>query len=134
MEPLRNTAPELLGVQEKLIMREPLFHRPEHGTTCQDFEAMTEDDFWETGASGRRSSRAFVIDTVVERYSVPYKGTRETVDFYCPKMAPSLYLLNDTLHQEAQVTRRTTLWRKVEDRWVAVYHQGTPVDEKGDIS
>jgi len=48
------TDPELLGVLEELIKREPIFHRPEFGTTRADFENMTSPDFWEIGASGRR--------------------------------------------------------------------------------
>lgn len=129
MESTRNTPAELRGVQEELIQREPLFHRPEHGTTRAAFESMTAEEFWETGASGRRYSRKFVIDTVVERYSAPYADQWKTEDFYCQEIAPGHYLLTYTLHQESRVTRRMTLWRKTEERWVAVYHQGTVVGE-----
>ena len=41
----------------ELIQREPIFHRPELGTTHADFEQMTEGTFWEVGASGRRLRR-----------------------------------------------------------------------------
>ena len=67
MEPARQTALELLGVQEELAAREPIFHRPEHGTTRAAFERMTAEDFWETGASGRRYSRRYVLAAHVER-------------------------------------------------------------------
>ena len=63
------TDPELLGVLEELIKREPIFHRPEFGTTRADFENMTSPDFWEIGASGRRYSRAFVLDELERRHS-----------------------------------------------------------------
>src|SRR5665213_635146 len=54
------TSPELLAVLEELKLREPIFHHPEFGTTRQDYEAMTDPQFWEVGASGRRYSREFV--------------------------------------------------------------------------
>ncbi len=43
MEPKRQTAHELLAVQQELIDREPIFHRPEHGTTRRAFESMTAE-------------------------------------------------------------------------------------------
>lgn len=54
MEPERITDPKHLDVLRELEKREPIFHRPELGTTRRDFERMTEEDFWEVGASGRR--------------------------------------------------------------------------------
>ncbi|HRV93637.1 MAG TPA: DUF4440 domain-containing protein [Anaerolineae bacterium] len=128
MEPRRQTAAELIAVQRELISREPIFHRPEHGTTREAFEAMTVQDFWEVGASGRRYSRAYVIDTLVQRYSAPHEDEWQTGDFYCQEIAPDNYLLTYTLHQGARVTRRATLWRRSQEGWMAVYHQGTIVE------
>jgi hypothetical protein len=42
-----------------------------------DFEAMTAPDFWETGASGRRYSRAHVLDVLEELYREPPNGAGE---------------------------------------------------------
>lgn len=125
----RQTPPELLDVQEELIRREPIFHRPELGTDREAFESMAAEEFWETGASGRRYSRKFVIDTVLERYSAPYDDQWKADDFYCQEIAPDNYLLTYTLYQGTRVTRRATLWRKLPDRWVIVYHQGTIVED-----
>lgn len=132
IEPIRKTADDLLAVQQALIAREPIFHRPEHGTTREAFEAMTADDFWETGASGRRYSRDFVIDTVVKQYAEGYTDQWRAEDFYCQRVAPGLYLLTYTLHQGKRVTRRATLWRDEGTRWVIVYHQGTIVERSNE--
>lgn len=130
MEPDRQTAQELFDIERQLMDREPIFHRPEtHGTTRADFEAMTAEEFWEVGASGRHYSREFVIDTLVRRYAEPHEDLWRTEDFYCQVIAADLYLLTYTLHQEgSRVTRRTTLWRQEQQRWVAVFHQGTIVE------
>lgn len=112
MEPNRHTPDDLIDIQQELINREPLFHRPEFGCTQQAFEAMTVEDFWETGASGRRYSREYVIDLLVKRYEGQYQDEWRTEDFFCQEICPSNYLLTYTLYQGARVTRRTTLWRR----------------------
>ena len=127
MEPKRQTANGLLCVQQELVEREPIFHRPEHGKTRAAFEAMTAEDFWEVGASGRRYGRSYVLDTLEQRYSAPHEDIWKAEDFYCQEIAPENYLLTYTLHQGLRITRRATLWRRTLQGWLIVYHQGTIV-------
>src|SRR6201985_1807479 len=56
------TDPNLLPVLEELKRREPIFHTPEFGASRADFEKATAPEYWETGASGRRYSREFVLN------------------------------------------------------------------------
>jgi hypothetical protein len=70
IEPALVTDPSLMGVLDELVSREPIFHRPELGTTRTDFENMITEDFWEVGASGRRYSRDFVLAELEKRYEV----------------------------------------------------------------
>jgi hypothetical protein len=138
MEPDLRTDPELLGVLEELKRREPIFHRPEFGTTRADFERMIDEDFRETGASGKRYSRAFVLDTLERRHAHPVEDAWETRDFHCLEIAPDNYLLTYTLSQGPtttrsvveRITRRATLWRRTGDAWKIVYHQGTIVENQ----
>jgi hypothetical protein len=71
-EPELTTAPRLRPILEELQAREPIFHRPELGTTPSDFTAQMAEDFWEIGASGRRYSRAFVLATSRVTGSAPF--------------------------------------------------------------
>lgn len=123
--------PELTSVLEELSAREPIFHRPEFGTTCADFERMTADDFWEIGASGRRYSRDWVLDELDRRYANgPYHDVWETSGFEVRKLAEDVYLLTYTLIQDkTRVTRRTTIWRRSAEGWKILYHQGTIVQD-----
>jgi hypothetical protein len=129
MEPNLITQSRLLTILEQLRDREPIFHRPELGTTRADFEAMTEPDFWEVGASGRRYSRQYVLDVLEERYRQPVEDDWQTSDFHCREIAADNYLLTYTLQQGARTTRRATLWRHTAQGWKIVYHQGTLVTE-----
>ncbi len=122
--------PELVGIMAELVAREPIFHRPEWGVTRADFEAMTVEDFWEIGASGRRYSRAAVLETLEKRHAVPHDDVWETMDFSCRKLAADVYLLTYTLLQDRERrTRRATIWQRTAHRWKIVYHQGTMVQD-----
>ena len=114
-----------MPVLDELQQREPLFHRPEFGTTRADFERMIVPEFWETGASGQRYTREFVLDELERRFSSDYRDEWKTSDFRCDEIAPDIYLLTYTLAQGTRITRRVTIWRRTADGWKAVYHQGT---------
>lgn len=127
MEPTRVTEERLIAIQAELSAREPIFHRPEFGSTRAAFESMTDADFWEVGASGRRYSRASVLNILDDRYAKPMDESWETRDFFCQEIAVDTYLLTYTLLQDSRVTRRATLWRRSCAGWKIVYHQGTIV-------
>jgi hypothetical protein len=126
-EPDLRTDPALLPVLDELRRREPIFHRPEFGTTRADHLAMTAEDFREVCASGNRYSREHVLDVLDERRRDPQPDPWETSEFHCRELAETLYLLTYTLRQGARVTRRATIWRRDPDGWKIVFHQGTMV-------
>lgn len=128
-EPDLHTDPALVEVLDELRRREPIFHRPEFGTHRDDHLAMTAEDFWEVGASGRRYSRDYVLDVLDERQRDPQPDPWETADFHCRRLADAVYLLTYTLHQGQRITRRATIWRRDTDGWKILYHQGTVVAE-----
>jgi hypothetical protein len=128
-EPELRTDLALLPVLDELRRREPIFHRPEFGSTRADHLAMTAEDFWEVGASGNRYSRNHVLDVLDERERNPQPDPWETGEFHCRQLAEAVYLLTYTLHQGGRVTRRATIWRRDADGWKIVFHQGTLVAE-----
>jgi len=131
LEPKRITSPELAGVLAELSAREPIFHRPEFGTSRADFDRLMAPDYWETGASGRRYAREPILDEMDRRYSSgPYEDIWETSDFHCRQLAENVYLLTYTLLQDhLRLTRRATIWQRTPDGWQIVYHQGTIVQD-----
>jgi|SRR5579864_2253056 len=128
-EPNLVTDPALAGVLEELKRQEPIFHRPELGTTRAHFESMTHPDFWETGASGRRYSREFVLSLLEERYAKDLADEWKTQEFQCRRLAGEVYLLTYTLFQGPRMTRRATIWERTPQGWRIVYHQGTMVQD-----
>jgi hypothetical protein len=113
-------------VTQELAAREPIFHRPEFGTTRQDFETMVAPDFWEVGASGRVYSRELVLDTLEQRHKSPVVEHWVITDFACRRISDDTFLVTYQLQQDgARLSRRATLWRSTTDGWKILYHQGT---------
>src|SRR5665213_464109 len=108
IEPSHATGPEHMAVRDELMQREPLFHRAAFGTSRRDFEKLTAPEFWEVGASGRRFSREFVLNTLEERYANQKEDVWEVGDFLCQEIATDNYLVTYTLIQGERVTRRAT--------------------------
>lgn len=130
MEPKLVTAPELEDVLAELSRLEPIFHWPPREMTREQLLNSTVEDFWETGASGRRYSREFVMDELERRRAKTEPDVWETSDFYCRQLAPDVYLLAYTLLQDrTRLTRRATIWQKTKEGWKIVYHQGTVVQD-----
>jgi hypothetical protein len=128
MELASTTDPKLLDVLAELRRREPIFHRPEFGTTRGELETMVDGDFWEVGASGRRYTRKYALEVLEKRTATPDEDLWETTDFRCQELAADLYLLTYTLRQGERITRRSTIWRRSTEGWKVVFHQGTIVE------
>ncbi|WP_085422691.1 DUF4440 domain-containing protein [Xaviernesmea oryzae] len=119
--------PSIETVLEQLAAREPIFHRREFGTSREALEAMTDEGFWEIGASGRVYGRDFVIDNLIERYRDPEPHDWPCHDFTISRLADGLYRLSYILEEPGRRTRRTTLWRNTPEGWKILFHQGTVI-------
>jgi len=120
------TDDRLADVLEQLVAREPIFHRPEFGSSRADFERMTEPTFWEVGASGKRYSREEVLDELERRYRKPRKEEiLQPRGFHCQELSENVYLLTYVLLQGSRESRRATIWRSTAEGWKILYHQGT---------
>ncbi len=133
VKPWLTTEPRLRDILHELRSREPIFHHTELGTTRADFERMTEEGFWEVGASGRRYSRGHVLDVLENRHQVAnhlaLEDDWEAMDFACRDLGRDTYLLTYTLLQGQRKTRRATIWTRSANDWKIAFHQGTVVED-----
>jgi hypothetical protein len=128
VEPELVTAPADRAVLEELRRREPIFHRPEF-LGAKELERMVAPQFWEVGASGRRYSRAYVLDRVAARGRGAIHDEWRTRDFHVRALGADLYHLTYTLEQGERLTRRSSLWQRHEGAWRILFHQGTVVED-----
>ena len=120
---------ELDDVRAELVAREPIFHKPELGTTREAYLAQTAEDYWEVGASGRIYDRSGVVEGLVRRGKVPGDEHWVVSDTQVRQLGPDTYALTYQLDQSGRLTRRLTLWRRDPAGWKILYHQGTIVRE-----
>jgi hypothetical protein len=123
-----HTEAELLPLLSELLPREPIFHTCEFGSSTAEFEKATAPDFWETSASGRRYSRAFILS---ESHKHPFVDAAtagwKAYDHALRQLGSDTYMLTYTLRQHKRITRRATIWQRTSDAWRILYHRGTVV-------
>lgn len=117
---------ELSRIARELAAREPIFHKPEFGTSRHDFDRLMAKDYWEIGASGQKYSRQFVLSALEKRHEESVSEHLTVTDFACRCIAMDTYLVTYQLEQDGgRLTRRSTLWQYSSEGWQILYHQGT---------
>jgi hypothetical protein len=111
----------------ELAAREPIFDDRKFGTSREALEAMTEETFWEIGASGRVYGRDLVITNLLERYRTQEQHNWPCRDFTISRLADDLYHLSYILEEPDRLSRRSTFWRRTATGWKIVFHQGTVI-------
>lgn len=125
--------PTLAPVLEELKQREPIFHTREFGRSLSEFERVTAPEYWETSASGRRYSRAFILSELEKHPPVDATSAGwQCQDHALRQLGPDVFLITYTLRQLERVTRRATIWERTPEGWRILYHQGTLVAAEED--
>src|SRR6266404_4818247 len=114
-------------VCEELKRLEPVFHTPATGPEKHKYQAVIAPDFWEVGASGKRYDRELVLKTLGEREHAGIYEPLLAEDFDCAILGGNFYLVRYLLRQGERVTRRASIWKRANDGWQIIYHQGTIV-------
>ena len=123
----------LEGVLEELREREPIFHRAAFGRAREEMELSVAPDYWEVGASGRRYSREYIWRMLEERLPVDaVEAGWKWHGFGLRRLGEETYLLTYTLEQGERVTRRSTIWERLDGGWRILFHQGTVVAAEDD--
>ncbi|WP_419717479.1 DUF4440 domain-containing protein [Gordonia malaquae] len=118
-----------------LTALEPISHRHPPGADRSDVDALLEADFVEVGASGAVYDREFVIETIAQRYARgldPDDTAWQIDELSVQHVGPLLHLVTYRLTFGGRTSRRSTLWRKHDSNYRAVYHQGTLCDARLD--
>lgn len=124
-----------MDLLEEFKRREPVFQRPEFGTSKRDFEKLTAESFYGVDSFGRRYSREQAITTALAMYEDPkYKGihswpagTWEIGKFEWQKIANNKVLVTYMMLTCNNMTRRTSIWHFTGKDWKIMFHQATPV-------
>jgi hypothetical protein len=132
-KPFFTTDPALAPILDELRPLEPIFHTPEFGLEPADFERRTAPDYWEVGASGRRYSRDFILQSLTDSPPVNAATVRWRISGHALRqLGPDTYLLTYSLRQSDRLTRRSTIWQRTRTGWQILFHQGAIVTANED--
>jgi hypothetical protein len=114
------------GADERLVIEQELaLLEPEVRVSAERVDAFLHPDFFEFGASGTRWSRAGIIELLAgeDEDSEPIAAT----DVEATRLADDLIQVTFVTETGGARARRSSLWRRVGDRWLIYFHQGTPI-------
>jgi hypothetical protein len=122
----RETQLEIRGLEERLA-------NPGPGDTPRSLAPIFADDFREFGSSGRIFDAATVLGASSGAEQLPGRGVIALEGFRVERVAPHVVLATytgRTAGGSRPAALRSSLWRKTDDHWQIVFHQGTPVPAK----
>lgn len=123
-EVLSKTTIDHLIVQEKRLLACQESH--------ENLGTLIDDEFIEVGSSGVHYNKTDVIQWL----SIEDQSIRSGTDFLARSLANNLVLLTYTSHIQdtpgAPIKKalRSSIWRKQNNIWQMVFHQGTPMNDK----
>lgn len=114
-----------LGADERHVIEQELaLLEPDVRASADRVDSYLHPDFFEFGASGTRWSRKEIIDLLVaEGDDSPERIAATDVD--AARLAEDLIQVTYLTETGGKRARRSSLWRRVGERWLVYFHQGT---------
>ena len=86
---------------------------------------LLHPEFVEIGASGRRWSRAEMLDALLQETTV---AAVEAFDLVARQLAPDVVLVTFTTRRGTTLVHRSSIWVRLGGDWTVLFHQGTVAD------
>jgi hypothetical protein len=100
-------------------------------SSTNDLDLLLADDFREFGSSGKIYDKKLILERLPRDTQIsPVEFL--VSDFKIQELAENIILATfktgETLHDKSHVVAvRTSIWRRNNNNWQMVFHQGTPV-------
>ena len=125
-------------IMRAILNYEKMLQNPSD-SSIEELSALIDDNFYEIGQSGKTWNKGKVIEYFNQQRSSTKKPcvvTMEdenfvTVDKYVVLITYT-FKQTDTSSNFSRSSRRSSLWKKQGERWVMLFHQGTPVVSIGE--
>jgi len=118
---------EVIALERALLTREVR-------SSAAALDALLDPEFTETGASGRRWTRAEILAELLaeadaEAEAEAEAGQDRIADHAMAgrRLAADVVMLTFETDHDGRRARRVSLWRRSGGRWRVLYHQGTLV-------
>jgi hypothetical protein len=114
---------EVIALERALLTREVR-------SSAAALDALLDPEFTETGASGRRWTRAEILaERPAGEAAAAPPGPARIADHAMAgrRLAADVVMLTFETDNQGRRARRVSLWRRSGGRWRVLYHQGTLV-------
>lgn len=120
-----------LSINEHLRSLEEKLLNPEVRKSSQELLRLLSDEFIEIGSSGKIYNKSQVIESLKNESEVYIT----IMNFKAMQLAPEVILLTYTassinkIINDTRNSLRSSIWKKSDNQWQLVFHQGTPSAE-----
>src|SRR5215211_5041426 len=114
-----------MGSADLVARRERSLLTPAVRGDRAQLEALLHPEFEEVGASGRRWTRAQIIDDLV---AAPSLDGLEISELTSRALSADVVLVTYTSRRGGVTARRSSMWVRSDHGWVVRFHQGTPAN------
>ncbi|WP_077618177.1 DUF4440 domain-containing protein [Bacillus sinesaloumensis] len=93
-----------------------------------DFIELLADDFLEFGSSGKPYDKEALLTAVkgINTNSIKYTVTDFKINLLTSDVLLATY--KTFRHNDTKYALRSSIWKKRQDKWQIVFHQGTPTN------
>lgn len=118
---------------EMFFSLETRLHLPEVRSSAQMVADQLADEFIEFGKSGRVYNKQMTVDALAQEDASALVPPLEVSDFAVTALSNGVVLVTYkstrllTGEHKSLETLRSSIWKRIDDRWQMIFHQGTPI-------
>jgi hypothetical protein len=125
---LSDTADDRIILQE-LTNLELLLMKSTSPSDISIPEKLLSENFLEFGASGKSYNKQETLSALRKRASNHAADNWIPYNFTCMAITDSAYLLTYCVQRNDGLSMRSSIWKKSNNQWQILFHQGTIVKE-----
>lgn len=117
------------SLKDAIYKLENLLLEPETRKSINQLNELIAEDFLEFGSSGMIFNKKDVLESLPSETDIKFK----ILDFEVKELSLvtvlATYKLNKTISQETFTSLRSSIWKKTNNNWQMLFHQGTRIDK-----
>ncbi len=116
-------------IHEKIYELESSLLRPEIRESFDSLDKLLADDFIEFGSSGLVYNKSDILKRLpVTTDKVEFIMSDFSIKILAENIVLTTFKTKRIINREILVSLRSSLWRKQDDSWQLLFHQGTKIE------
>jgi hypothetical protein len=111
-------------LKEHLLLLEQTLLQHDARSKIEVLDRLLADDFVEYGSSGRIFNKQVILKRLPSEQTMKMTLSHFEMKLLAPNVVQTTFQLYK--HETKQHSLRSSIWKRNEDHWQMVFHQGTP--------